>query len=76
MGEESDCFSILLVGFGSLDRGEFGQYQGSGRIGCANRRNSERALLLVHAGLGSPGHFLAELASLQCDKLAEYFEQP
>ena len=53
-------FSILLLGFGALDRSWLGQYQGSGRIGWANLRNNERALLLVHVDLGSPAHFLAE----------------
>ena len=49
------------MGFGALDRSGLGQYQGSGRIGWADRRNSERALLLVHVGLGGPAHFLAEI---------------
>src|SRR6267143_7088562 len=53
--------SILLLGFGALDRSWLGQYQGSGRIGWANRRNSDRALLLVHVGLGGPAYFLAEI---------------
>ena len=54
--------SCLLMGFGGLDRGDLGQYQGSGRIGWADRWNSERALLLVHVGLGGPAHFLAKIA--------------
>src|SRR5512140_2503101 len=47
--------------FNALDCAKLGQYQGSGRIGWVDRRNSERTLLLVHVGLGSPAHFLAEI---------------
>ena len=54
-------FRSLLVGLGVLNRSDLGQYQGSGWIGWANRRISERALLLVHVGLGGPAHFLAEI---------------
>ena len=58
----ADFFSILLVvGFGALDRGDLGQYQGSSRIGWAEWWNNVGALLLVHECFGGPTYFLGEI---------------
>lgn len=63
----TNFFSSLLVSFGALDGGKFGQDQGSGRVAWADRRNGKRTLFMVHMGLGCPEDFLAEIG----DRFAE-----